>query len=136
MIKSVFDDYSKAVIDGKMKNEDFANSLNNSQRAFKNFILSMGDAKLTQEDFNAGLKGATMGFGNLSASISTAMKSMALNMGVMIAVSLAIKGLTWLIDEAITTQEELEEKATESVQAFEKTKSEIDDINGKLKENN
>ena len=49
----------------------------------------------------------------------------AMNIGVMMAVSLAIQGITWAVDKLVHRSEELQEKAKEAREQYESTTDEL-----------
>lgn len=136
MAKKYFKAYENATKDGAMTNTEYASSLDNTQRILKKFIKSSGNAKLTQEDFNKALIGSAVSFGNIGKSITKFIANAGLYMGITAAISLAVGLISKGIDALVVTQEELEEAATSSTNAYEETKKEIEELNEELESNN
>lgn len=69
----------------------------------------------------------------ISATAKAKILAVALNALTGLAISLAIKGITWVVDELIVTLDEQKEKLDETVTAYEESKSELEKINDELK---
>lgn len=68
----------------------------------------------------------------ISATAKAKILAVALNALTGLAISLAIKGITWAVDELIVTLDEQKEKLDEAVTAYEESKSELEKINDEL----
>lgn len=67
-----------------------------------------------------------------TAKFAATLKSVAANLAIMFAVSLAIKGIAWAYDEIVRRQENLNKKAADSTEAYEAIQNEVQRLNQEL----
>ena len=67
------------------------------------------------------------------ASVKAKLLATAMNMITTVAITLAIRGIIWALDELIVTFDEQKEKLDDAVQAYEKSETELKNINNELK---
>lgn len=115
--------------------ESWISTVNESDRTLDNFKkqqVSVGNAISKNVPIIDSVKNGFKSFG--SAFLESA-KSMALNVGVFMAISMAISLVSKGIDALIVTQEELEQTAKDSKTEYEQLKTDIENVNSELEEN-
>ena len=125
-INKIWSDFDKNVKNGNMSLNDFNSTIATSDKSIISYFKNTNMATMSQQ-----------GLSNTVAVATVKQKALniAMNMftGLMIgaAINLTIKAL----DSLIVTQEELENKAVESANAYKQAQEDITNVNNKLKEN-
>ena len=84
-----------------------------------------GDVLQQYKDYTTNATTATAKFGAV-------LKSIGANLVIMLAISAAIKGITWVADKLITTPEELSEAAKESISEYNSLQQEVSALDSEL----
>lgn len=116
-------------VDGKLK--QYLSTCERGTATLKNF----SNYQMTYKD---AIVQTVPGLNTLKQGVSalgSTFKSLAINMTSMVVITMAIQAAVAIIDELIVTQQELEDKAKESTQAYEQTKNTLEDINSELETN-
>jgi len=82
-------------------------------------------------DFDSYVKKSSQGLKGLSSSFGATAKSIALNMGVMLAITLAIKGIAMAFDAVNVTFAEQKDKVDGLTEGYNSLKTELDDLKSK-----
>ncbi len=129
--------YELAVANGTATTENFTSIMNEASIEAQNYAVSTKGATGSTQTFVsnqrqtiAALKGTEKA--SLSASLGVKALNIALNAGALLAFSLIVKGITHVIDQAITTLEEQKEKVEECTSAYESAKSELSSVSSEL----
>lgn len=111
----------------------FSATLDKTNEGFKEYFTTVDSGTVSKE----GLTKAVTSLGGAFdfAAIKATAANVAINALAGVGIALVLKGVTELADFLIVTQDELKDTASTSVEAFETTKSSIQDINSQLDEN-
>lgn len=112
----------------------------NASKAVKDYIDTCKDGEVSLDGFKKHQTELAQELENTGASAKIAsigMKALevAMNIGVMLAVSAAIKLVTWGIDQLIHRSENLRKKQSELYDSYKESKDSLDEINNELKTN-
>lgn len=129
--------YEVEVAKGTVSTERFAIIMKGASTEAQNYAVSTKGAAGSTQTFVASQQKTinalkNTGKASLSASFGVKALNMALNMGAMLAFSLAVKAVTWAVDAAITTLEEQKEKVDECASAYESAQTELSSITSEL----
>ena len=127
-------------------------TLRNAIKAFNNTSISVHDLSTkfgglddsvvgylkSTERGQASMEGLSKSIDNsttsmISATAKAKILAVALNALTGLAISLAIKGITWAVDELIVTLDEQKEKLDDAVNAYKESETELANINDELK---
>lgn len=100
---------------------DVDNSVLKSAKSFQ-------DGKIGINEFRDSALNAT----TATAKFGAVLKSIGANLVIMLAISAAIKGITWVADKLITTPEELSEVAKESISEYNSLQQEVSALDSEL----
>ncbi len=81
--------------------------------------------------FDSYVKKSSQGLKGFSSAFGSTMKSVATNMGVMLAVTLAFKAVAWAFDKLNVTFEEQKEKVDGLTEGYNKLQTELDNLKSK-----
>jgi len=138
-VKTTFEELDKTTLSGAI------NAFNNTSVSVDDLSESFGgldDSVVTYlnstERGQASIDGLSNSMYNSASSMSFAatkakLLAGALNMITGIAITLAIQGIVWAIDELIVTMDEQKEKLDDAIQAYEESETELKNINDELK---
>lgn len=137
--KIALEKYELAVTQGAVSTEQFAVIMKGASIEAQNYAVSTNGAIGSSQTFvnkqrqqintlNATAKATDL------VAIKMKALNLAMNIGVMLAFSVAIKSISWALDETITTLEEQKEKVEECVSAYSASKSELQSISSELLE--
>lgn len=125
--------YEVEVAKGAVSTERFATIMKGASTEAQNYAVSTKGATGSTQTFVANQQKTINALKNtekasLSASLGVKALNIALNMGAMLAFSLAVKAVTWAVDTAIITLEEQKEKVDECASAYESAQTELSSI--------
>lgn len=129
--------YEVEVAKGTVSTERFAVIMKGASTEAQNYAVSTKGATGSTQAFVTNQQKTINALKNtekasLSASLGVKALNIALNMGAMLAFSLAVKAVTWAVDTAITTLEEQKEKVGECASAYESAQTELSSITSEL----
>ncbi len=114
---------------GTVSVSEFNRTLSNNE--LKKFSLLVKQGRLQISDFDSYVNKSSKGLKGLSSAFGSTAKSIALNMGVMLAITAAIKVTAWAFDKANVTFEEQKDKVDGLTEGYNKLKTELDDLKSK-----
>lgn len=129
--------YEVEVAKGAVSTERFTTIMKGASTEAQNYAVSTKGATGSTQTFVANQQKTINALKNtekasLSASLGVKALNIALNMGAMLAFSLAVKAVTWAVDTAIITLEEQKEKVDECASAYESAQTELSSITSEL----
>ncbi len=134
LVTSTMDAFNEKVTNGNLNVQQFAASLEQSGNILSGFFKNLDSGvNPSLEDLSAYASQA--GAGLKIASIGATALNIALNVGVMLAFTAAVKGLATVIDVLWETWKEATEQAQASQEAYEASTKSLEDINTQLDEN-
>lgn len=145
-----FKEFSNSIKEPTQGTRDFVevvkDSINEGTFATKNLdvlansILDVDKSVVsTEKDVQKGtktivdLENSVNSASSSTAAFASTLKNVATNMAIMLAVNLAIKGIAYVIDQAVVTYQELKEAAIDAAEEFNNLKSKSESLNSELK---
>lgn len=102
----------------------FAKGLNITNESFLDFLSNTENADKSLDAYKKQVQNASGG----NAAFAASLKSMAANIGIMLAVTLAIKGAMWVFDQLYTSFEEQQEIVDELTDKIKGLQEEYDNL--------
>ena len=141
-----FSSSKNAITEVNQETKDFIKYIESldsiGDRNVKAIATSFGDVSESVIDAAQDLKTGKIGldeFKNTTASATTetsafgaTLKTVAANIAIMVAITLAFKGIAWIIDQVVVTTAELEEAANNAANELSNIKSKEESLNAEL----
>ena len=100
-----------------------------ADKNFKNFLSTVDTSGDLMLQYQNHLQSTSTVISKFGATLKTVVS----NMSIVAGVTLAIKGAAWAFDQVVHRQENLNNKATESVEAYKSLQGEVNNLNQELK---
>lgn len=107
----------------------WADSMGYTDKELLNFLSDVDSGNKKIENIDDYMQQATTS----TSKFASTLKSAAANMAIMLAINTGIKLIAWTYDQVAHRQENLNNAAIESVNAFKEVESQIDSTNSELK---
>lgn len=128
-IKKAFSDMSTmGIVDGIEDWDLFAQKLGVADKNFVDFLNNAKYGEKTLDNYKLYLKDIGKEATGMGAAFAASLKSMAANIGIMLAITLAIKGAMWIFDQLYTSFEEQQEIVDDLTDKIKGLQEEYDNL--------
>ena len=116
------------IVDGIEDWDLFAQKLGVADKNFVDFLNNAKYGEKTLDNYKLYLKDIGKEATGMGAAFAASLKSMAANIGIMLAITLAIKGAMWIFDQLYTSFEEQQEIVDDLTDKIKGLQEEYDNL--------